>query len=75
MLEVGFPELVEYNNRATADEVVRIEVLDREDTVLMGFFDEEADPVWWLEGSYYPGAHYKNRPVRWLTNLFGCIWG
>ena len=67
VLEVGFPGLVEYNNRATADEVVRIEVLDREDTVLMGFFDEEADPVWWLEGSSYPIKILDRKKVKVLV--------
>ena len=54
VLEVAFPGVVRYNQKATADEVVRIEVLDREDPVIAGFLDEEADPVWWLEGSSYP---------------------
>lgn len=54
VLEVGFPGYVRYNGKPTADEVVRIEMLDKEDEVLQGFLDEESDPVWWLEGSSYP---------------------
>lgn len=54
VLEVAFPGVVKYNGKATADEVVRIELLDKEDPVIAGFLDEEADPVWWLEGSSYP---------------------
>ncbi|HAS41293.1 MAG TPA: hypothetical protein DCS93_12480 [Microscillaceae bacterium] len=54
VLEVGFPNTVAYNGKPTADEVVRIELLDREDPVIAGFLDEETDPVWWLEGSSYP---------------------
>jgi hypothetical protein len=56
VLEVAFPGYVRYNKKPTRDEVVRIEVLDREDPVLTGFFDEEKDttPMWWLEGSSYP---------------------
>lgn len=54
VLEIGFPGYVEYNQKATADEVVRIEIVDKEDPVLKGFLDEEADPQWWLEGSSYP---------------------
>ncbi|MHA2253322.1 MAG: hypothetical protein ACXAD7_23370, partial [Candidatus Kariarchaeaceae archaeon] len=54
VIEQAFPNTVRYNNRASADEVVRIEILDREDPILKGFLDEEADPVWWLEGSSYP---------------------
>ncbi len=54
VLEVAFPGVVAYNGKPTADEVVRIEALDRLDPVIAGFLDEKADPVWWLEGSSYP---------------------
>jgi hypothetical protein len=54
VLEVGFPGYVRFNKRATEDEVVGIEVLSKKDPVLTGFFDEESDPVWWLEASSYP---------------------
>ena len=54
VLEVGFPGTVKFNNSATADEVVRIEMVDKNDDVIKGFLDEETDPVWWLEGSSYP---------------------
>ncbi|MDR0659289.1 MAG: hypothetical protein LBG19_00475 [Prevotellaceae bacterium] len=54
VLEPAFPGVVEYNKKPTADEVVRIEVIDREDPVIKGFLDEETAPVWWLESSSYP---------------------
>ncbi len=54
VLEPAFPGVVEYNNKPTADEVVRIEVMDKDDPVIKGFLDEETAPVWWLEGSSYP---------------------
>lgn len=54
VLEVGFPGYVAFNQAYTGDEVVRIEVLDREDPVIKGFLDEKSQPVWWLEGSSYP---------------------
>jgi hypothetical protein len=54
VIEQAFPNTVRYNNQPSADDVVRIEILDREDPILSGFLDEEADPVWWLEGSSYP---------------------
>lgn len=54
VLEPAFPGVVEYNKKPTADEVVRIEVIDKEDPVIKGFLDEETAPVWWLEGSSYP---------------------
>jgi hypothetical protein len=54
VLEVAFPNTVAYNGKATADEVVRIEVLDKTDPIITGFLDEKVAPVWWLEGSSYP---------------------
>jgi hypothetical protein len=54
VIEVAFPNTIAYNNKPTADEVVRIEAIDRQDSVIFGFLDEKADPVWWLEGSSYP---------------------
>jgi|GEM_PF-280271 len=54
VLQVAFPGYVEYNNKPTRDEVVRIEIVNKEDPVIKGFLDEETDPVWWLEGSSYP---------------------
>ncbi len=54
VLEVGFPGKVKYNSQATSDEVVRVELIEKDDPLLKGFIDEEAMPVWWLEGSSYP---------------------
>lgn len=54
VIEVAFPNTIAYNDKATADEVVRVEVVDKKDSVVLGFLDEKADPVWWLEGSSYP---------------------
>lgn len=54
VLEPAFPGYVAYNEKPTGDEVVRIEVVDREDPVIKGFLDEKTEPVWWLEGSSYP---------------------
>ncbi|MDF1667469.1 MAG: hypothetical protein P1V97_37355 [Planctomycetota bacterium] len=54
VLQVAFPRYVKYNRRATKDEVVGIQVLDKDDPVLAGFIDEEENPVWWLEDASYP---------------------
>jgi len=54
VLEKAFPAYVEYNEKATADEVVRVEVLDSEDPFLKSILGPEDDPQWWLEGSSYP---------------------
>jgi hypothetical protein len=66
VLEVAFPNTVAYNGKATADEVVRIEVLDKSDDIITGFLDEKADPVWWLEGSSYPIKVLDAKKVKTL---------
>ncbi|MCU0444039.1 MAG: hypothetical protein MUE85_03915 [Microscillaceae bacterium] len=66
VLEVAFPNTVAYNNRPTADEVVRIEVMDRTDPIISGFLDEKVDPVWWLEGSSYPIQILDKEKVKTL---------
>lgn len=54
VIEVAFPGLVAYNQKPTADAVVRVEVADHDNPFLKGVMDEGDDPVWWLEGSSYP---------------------
>ena len=54
VLEKAFPGYVEHNNKKTADEVVRVEVLNTEDPFLKSILGPEDDPQWWLEGSSYP---------------------
>ena len=54
VIELAFPGLIAFNDHPTLDEVVRIEILDREDTILQSILDEQDDPQWWLEGSSYP---------------------
>jgi hypothetical protein len=54
VLEKMFPNLLRYNNRATADDVVRVVFEPVNDTFLKGLLDPKDEPVWWLEGSSYP---------------------
>ncbi|MFX1379881.1 MAG: hypothetical protein ACFFA4_12400 [Promethearchaeota archaeon] len=54
VLEKIFPRYLKYNQRPTADDCVRVEVLDKTNKFLEGLFNEEADPIWWLESSSYP---------------------
>ncbi|MCH8907986.1 MAG: hypothetical protein IH840_12935 [Candidatus Heimdallarchaeota archaeon] len=67
VIEVSFPGKVKYNGKSTSDEVVRIEVLEKEDSILKGFLDEEADPQWWLEGSSYPIRIIDKKAVKVLV--------
>jgi hypothetical protein len=54
VVEPAFPGVLAYNDRPTADAVVRIEVLERDNPFLRGVMDEADDPQWWLEASSYP---------------------
>ena len=54
VLEPAFPGFVEYNNVATADDVVRVEIKDQGAQFLKDLMDDKDDPQWWLEGSSYP---------------------
>lgn len=54
VIEAAFPGYLAYNDRPTQDEVVRIEILDKDDTILQSVLDDHDDPQWWLEGSSYP---------------------
>ena len=54
VIEPAFPGVLAYNERPTADDVVRIEIRNRDNPFLRGVLDDADDPVWWLEGSSYP---------------------
>jgi hypothetical protein len=54
VIEKAFPGYLEFNERPTRDEVVRIEILDQEDKFLPEVLDKDEDPQWWLESSSYP---------------------
>ena len=66
VLEQAFPGTVRYNGNSTADEVIRIELVDKEDELVRGFLDEKSDPVWWLEGSSYPIEILDKKRVKVL---------
>ncbi len=54
VLEPLFPGTVRFNQRPTADDVVRIEVRRHDNPFLSGVMDGRDDPQWWLEASSYP---------------------
>lgn len=54
VLEPAFPGVVAYNDRPTADTVVRVEMGEHDNPFLKGVIEPGDDPVWWLEGSSYP---------------------
>lgn len=54
VIEAAFPGVIAYNERPTADDVVRIEVRSHDNPFLRGVMDGSDDPQWWLEGSSYP---------------------
>ncbi|MGQ9630053.1 MAG: hypothetical protein ACUVXI_07010 [bacterium] len=54
ILEKAFPGIVKYNQRPTSNDVVKIEVVDRDNPLLAMIMSDSAEPNWWLEGSSYP---------------------
>lgn len=67
VLQKIFPEYVQYNNKPTADDVVKVEIADRDSPYLEGLFEgDEADPQWWLEGSSYPIKLLKPDKIKVL---------
>jgi hypothetical protein len=68
VLEQAFPGYVKYNQKATGDEVVRVEVLDVEDPFLKSILGPEDDPQWWLEASSYPIQIVNGQRVKVLVS-------
>jgi hypothetical protein len=54
VIEPAFPGTIAWSGRPTGDDVVGIEVRERENPFLRGVLDDGGDPQWWLEGSSYP---------------------
>ena len=54
VIEPAVPGVLAYNERPTADDVVRIEIRARDNRFLSGVLEDGDDPQWWLEGSSYP---------------------
>ena len=66
VLEPAFPGLVEFNERPTHDDVVRIDIIESDSPYLEGVLDADDDPQWWLEGSSYPIRVLDKEKVRVL---------
>ena len=66
LLERAFPGVLAYNRIPTADAVVRVELVDRNNPFLQGVMDGSDTPVWWLEGSSYPTRILDPERVRVL---------
>lgn len=67
VLEEAFPGYVRYNQKATKDEVVRVEILDTDDPFLKSLLGPKDDPQWWLEGSSYPIQILDKEKVKVLV--------
>ncbi len=66
VIELAFPGYLSYNNQKSKDEVVRVEILEDDDSFLVNLFDEDDDPQWWLEGSSFPITLEDPEKVRVL---------
>ncbi|HVM34041.1 MAG TPA: hypothetical protein VM784_01730 [Actinomycetota bacterium] len=66
VIEPAFPRTIAYNGRATADDVVRVEMRAHDNPFLTGVMDADDDPQWWLEASSYPIQIHDGAPVEVL---------
>ncbi len=66
VIEPAFPGVLAFNERPTADDVVRIEVKDPDNIYLQGVIDGQDDPLWWLEASSYPISVVDHERVQVL---------
>ena len=67
IIEKAFPGFIEYNNRPTGDEVVRVELVQNDDKFLNSIMGPSEEPLWWLEGSSYPIRVVDNEKVEILV--------
>jgi hypothetical protein len=68
VLEPAFPGFVEFNEKPTRDEVVRVEIIDRDDPFLASLIGPNDDPQWWLEGSSYPIRILAPEKIKVILN-------
>ena len=68
VLQVAFSDFVRHNGKATADEVVGIQVADPNHPLVNGFLpaSKHAQPQWWLESSSHPIEIVNKSQVRVL---------
>jgi len=66
VVEPAFPGVLAFDKAPTADDVVRIEVLDAENIYLQGVLEGQDDPQWWLEASSYPISVVDEERVKVL---------
>jgi hypothetical protein len=68
VVEPAFPGVLAFDKDPTADDVVRIEVRDRDNIYLQGVLDGQDDPQWWLETSSYPISIVDRERVQVLIS-------
>ncbi|HSV73764.1 MAG TPA: hypothetical protein VLH79_08395 [Chthonomonadales bacterium] len=66
VVEAAFPGYVAYNRRATADDVVRVEVAPEAGPPFSDLFSKDGAPLWWLESGSYPFSVLRPDAVQVL---------
>ncbi len=54
VVQTAFPGFIAFNQRETANDVVEVEVADRDSSLLKHLTLSKENPKWWLEASSYP---------------------
>ena len=68
VVEPAFPGVVAFNQRPTADAVVRVEAAAHDNPFLKGVMEGADDPIWWLEGPSYPITVLDSARVKVLIS-------
>lgn len=67
VLQIGFPGFVEYNGTPTQNDVVEVQILEKDSNFLTHLKLGGEDPKWWLEGSSYPIRIVNRKAVQVLV--------
>lgn len=68
LVQKAFPKTIVHNGRSTADEVVPVQIIEKDDNLMSKMLlTKNAEPQWWLEGGSYPIRIVDKQKVRVLA--------
>src|SRR5262245_51642117 len=68
LVQKAFPGTIKHNGRSTADEVVPVQVIEKDDNLMSKMLlTNKTEPQWWLEGGSYPIEIIDKTKVRVLA--------
>lgn len=68
LVQKAFPGTIKHNGRSTSDEVVPVQVIEKDDNLMSKMLlTNNTEPQWWLEGGSYPIEILDKTKVRVLA--------